>query len=166
MKPNSLVSSCTLSDSSVSAAKRPEYMVPAAYVRVDGFSLSPNGKLDRAALPAPDSTAYSCRVYQPPEGEIEEIVADIWMGLLNIDRVGRDDHFFELGGHSLLAVQLISRIKDRLLVDVAVQDIFAEPRLRAIAGLILKRIDDKLSDLIGGEGALSDDLDESTTSIN
>ncbi|MBW8832987.1 MAG: amino acid adenylation domain-containing protein, partial [Burkholderiales bacterium] len=144
----------------------PEYMVPAAYVRLESFPLSPNGKLDRAALPAPDSSAHSHRIHEPPEGEIEQIVADIWMGLLNIDRVGRDDHFFELGGHSLLAVQLVSRIKDRLMIDVAVQDIFAEPRLRAIASLILQRIDDKLSELIGREGALSDDLDEYTTYIN
>ncbi|WP_420902201.1 AMP-binding enzyme, partial [Pseudomonas corrugata] len=81
----------------------PDYMVPAAFVVVEQLPLSPNGKLDRRALPAPGIEAFASRAYEAPRGEIEQIVANIWQDLLDIDKVGRHDRFFELGGHSLLA---------------------------------------------------------------
>ncbi|HEX8431133.1 MAG TPA: amino acid adenylation domain-containing protein, partial [Longimicrobium sp.] len=89
------------------AAKLPEYMVPAAYVRVDRLPLTPNGKLDTRALPAPEGGAYAARPYEAPNGETETLLAAIWAELLGVERVGRLDNFFELGGHSLLAVTLI-----------------------------------------------------------
>ncbi|HEY3706463.1 MAG TPA: amino acid adenylation domain-containing protein [Terracidiphilus sp.] len=93
------------------AASLPEYMLPAAYVRLDALPLTPNGKLDRKALPPPESTAFAVQAYQAPIGEIESKLAEIWAEILRLERVGRNDDFFDLGGHSLLAVQLIARVQ-------------------------------------------------------
>src|SRR6202041_200574 len=84
----------------------PDYMVPAAYVRLEALPLTPNGKLDRRALPAPEDDAYGERAYEAPEGPIETAIAAIWSELLHLERIGRHDNFFELGGLSLLAVSL------------------------------------------------------------
>ncbi|MES1260290.1 MAG: amino acid adenylation domain-containing protein, partial [Acidobacteriota bacterium] len=115
------------------AGKLPEYMVPAAYVRLEKFPLTQNGKLDRKALPAPDGDAYGVRGYEAPVGEIETAVAEIWAEVLKIERVGRHDNFFELGGHSLLAVRAISRLREALNVEVAISDLFAYPVLAELA---------------------------------
>jgi arthrofactin-type cyclic lipopeptide synthetase C len=111
----------------------PEHMVPAAYVWLDRLPLTPNGKVDRKALPAPDGTAYVTRGYEPPVGETEEILAEIWMDMLEVERVGRQDNFFELGGHSLLAVQIISQIKSILGADVEMQEIFTYTTIESLA---------------------------------
>ncbi|HET7464986.1 MAG TPA: amino acid adenylation domain-containing protein, partial [Longimicrobium sp.] len=111
----------------------PEYMVPALYVRLDGWPLTPNGKLDRAALPAPDAGAYAARAYEAPLGETEQALAEIWATVLGVERVGRRDHFFELGGHSLLAVQVISRVRQVLEAQVALGDVFTRPVLHDFA---------------------------------
>jgi amino acid adenylation domain-containing protein len=79
----------------------PEYMVPAAIVRLNSLPLNPNGKLDRKALPAPDSDAFARQIYEEPQGEDEIAVAQIWAEVLNLDHVSRNDNFFALGGHSL-----------------------------------------------------------------
>ncbi|HET8797992.1 MAG TPA: amino acid adenylation domain-containing protein, partial [Thermoanaerobaculia bacterium] len=115
------------------SAQLPEYMVPSAIVVMDAFPLTPNGKLDRNALPAPDAAALAAQEHVPPQGELEETLAAIWKELLGVERIGRDDQFFELGGHSLLAVQLLSRIRVTLGVDVALRDLFARPALAALA---------------------------------
>ena len=91
--------------------KLPEYMVPAAYVRMERMPLTANGKLDRKALPMPEGDAYAVRGYEEPQGEIEKKLAEIWTEVLKVERVGRQDNFFELGGHSLLAVRVISRLR-------------------------------------------------------
>ena len=90
----------------------PEYMVPAAYVRMEALPLTPNGKIDRKALPAPDRSAPSIENYEPPQGELEIILAGIWADVLKVDNVGRHDNFFDCGGNSLLAVKLISRAQE------------------------------------------------------
>src|SRR5882724_5506253 len=110
-------------------ASLPEYMVPAAYVSLEALPLTPNGKLDRRALPAPEDEAYASTVYEPPQGEVETTVAAIWSELLGVAQVGRRHNFFELGGHSLLAVQLASRVRTRLGVEVALAELFAHPTL-------------------------------------
>ncbi|PJG49978.1 non-ribosomal peptide synthetase, partial [Bradyrhizobium forestalis] len=109
-------------------AHLPDYMVPSAFVRLAALPLTVNGKLDRKALAAPDDEAYAHRAYEPPQGEIEITLAQIWAELLGVERVGRHDHFFALGGHSLLAVQLIERLRRRSL-GVEVRTLFARPVL-------------------------------------
>ena len=115
------------------AAHLPEYMVPAAYVRLDVMPLTPTGKIDRAALPLPDSTAYVARAYEEARDEIEAALAEIWSEVLALPRIGRWDHFFELGGHSLRAVQVMSRVRRVLAVDIALQEIFLHPVLMELA---------------------------------
>ncbi|WWE76483.1 amino acid adenylation domain-containing protein [Burkholderia gladioli] len=114
------------------AALLPDYMVPTAFVRLDALPLSPNGKLDRRALPAPDSSALARQVYEAPQGEIECALAEIWAELLGVERVGRHDSFFALGGHSLLAVRLIEQLRQRGL-GLAVRDLFQTSDLSALA---------------------------------
>ncbi|VBX00617.1 non-ribosomal peptide synthase [Burkholderia pseudomallei] len=89
----------------------PSYMVPSAYVRLDAWPLTPNGKLDRHALPAPADDAYARAEYEAPQGAKEEALAVIWRELLHVERVSRHDNFFELGGHSLLAIGVIERMR-------------------------------------------------------
>jgi arthrofactin-type cyclic lipopeptide synthetase C len=110
----------------------PEYMVPAAYVQLEALPLTPNGKLDRRALPAPEASAYGASAYEAPVGKIETTLAQIWSEVLQIERVGRQDHFFELGGHSLLAVQLMERMRKQAL-HADVRTLMTEPTLAAFA---------------------------------
>ncbi|PBP85245.1 non-ribosomal peptide synthetase, partial [Pseudomonas syringae] len=117
------------------AASLAEYMVPSAFMVLDSFPLTANGKLDRRALPAPDADAYASREFEAPEGEVEITLARLWSELLNVERVGRHDHFFELGGHSLLAVSLIERMRQAgLSADVRV--LFSQPTLAALAAAV------------------------------
>uniref|UniRef100_UPI0023EE5045 non-ribosomal peptide synthetase n=1 Tax=Pseudomonas sp. dw_612 TaxID=2720080 RepID=UPI0023EE5045 len=113
----------------------PDYMVPAAYVLLKKLPLSPNGKLDRRALPAPDADAFASREYEAPIGHLETTLASLWAEVLGVAQVGRHDHFFELGGHSLLAVKLIERMRQAgLSADVRV--LFGQPTLAALAAAI------------------------------
>ncbi|MCA1372779.1 MULTISPECIES: non-ribosomal peptide synthetase [unclassified Bradyrhizobium] len=110
----------------------PDYMVPSAFVSLDALPLTPNGKVDRKALPAPENDAYARRRFEPPRGEVEQIVANIWAELLGVDRIGRSDHFFELGGHSLLAVRMLERLQRHALRADA-RMLFAKPVLAEFA---------------------------------
>jgi len=111
----------------------PEYMVPSAFVMLETIPLTPNGKVDRRALPAPDLGAYVSREYEAPQGEIELTLAKIWQELLGVDRVGRFDNFFELGGHSLLAVKSLVKIDEVLHARLRVADIYKTPTLAELA---------------------------------
>ncbi|HYR10273.1 MAG TPA: amino acid adenylation domain-containing protein, partial [Longimicrobium sp.] len=111
----------------------PGYMVPAAYVWMDAYPLTPNGKVDRQALPAPEGDAYAAHEYAAPVSETEEAVAAIWAELLGAERVGRRDQFFELGGHSLLAVRVVSRLRQVLGVEAELGDLFVRPVLADFA---------------------------------
>ncbi|AUG24826.1 non-ribosomal peptide synthetase [Burkholderia pseudomallei] len=122
----------------------PSYMVPSAYVRLDAWPLTPNGKLDRRALPAPADDAYARAEYEAPRGAREEALAAIWRELLHVERVSRHDNFFELGGHSLLAVQLVSRLRQALSVEVALSTVFDAPVLSALAS----RLDDNTAEVL------------------
>ncbi|HXC44488.1 MAG TPA: amino acid adenylation domain-containing protein, partial [Candidatus Dormibacteraeota bacterium] len=117
------------------AEKVPEYMVPTAFVRLESFPLTPNGKLNRNALPAPDGEAYAKRRYEAPIGEIETTVVGIWAELLKIGRIGRNDNFYALGGHSLLATQVMSRIRQVFEVEVPLRSFLEDA---TVAGLALQ----------------------------
>ncbi|MBV9678562.1 MAG: amino acid adenylation domain-containing protein, partial [Acidobacteriaceae bacterium] len=112
-----------------------DYMVPAAYVELEQLPLTPNGKLDRRALPAPDVSAVVTHAYEAPQGEVEQVLAEIWQQLLQVERVGRQDHFFELGGHSLLAVTLLARLRQQGL-QADVRALFTSPTLAAFAAAV------------------------------
>ena len=119
----------------------PEYMVPAAYVRLESLPLTPNGKLDRKALPAPQGNAYAVRRYEPPQGDLETALAAIWAEMLKLERVGRHDDFFALGGQSLLALRVLFRVNDCFQTELSVSTLleysvlmeFAQ-KLRSISG--------------------------------
>ncbi|WP_334186390.1 amino acid adenylation domain-containing protein [Noviherbaspirillum sp.] len=114
----------------------PDYMVPAAYVQLAEMPLTPNGKLDRKALPAAGADAVARSAYVAPSDNVETVFASIWSELLGLDRVSRLDHFFEAGGQSLLAVRLVSRLRTELGVELPVAEVFAHPVLKDMAALI------------------------------
>nr|UXB94867.1 non ribosomal peptide synthetase [Pseudomonas syringae] len=114
-------------------ARLPAYMVPSALVRLDAWPLTANGKVDRRALPVPDRDSLSTGEYQAPQGELEAALAGIWSELLQVERVGRDDRFFELGGHSLLAMRMVSQVRQRLSLELALGELFADSSLSAVA---------------------------------
>src|SRR5262249_22709451 len=114
----------------------PEYMVPSAYVYLQNLPLTPNGKLDRRALPDPGGQAYVRRNYEPPVGEIEIKLAQIWAEVFKSDRAGRRYIFVERGGHSLMAVRFLPRLRQTLSVEVPLRDLFAHPGLADFSSII------------------------------
>ncbi len=114
------------------AAILPAYMVPSAFVQLDVLPLTPTGKLERKALPAPEADAYVSREYHAPVGAVEGALAQIWAEVLKLERVGRYDNFFELGGHSLLIVTLIERMR-RANLRADVCSLFMTPVLADLA---------------------------------
>ena len=110
-------------------------MIPSAFVHMAAFPLTPSGKLDMRALPAPGEDNVARQTYEAPEGEIEAAIASIWSELLHIERVSRHDSFFALGGHSLLAVQVISKLH-RVGHSVSVRALFEAPTLAVFAASI------------------------------
>ena len=117
---------------SFAQSKLPKHMVPASYVLSKSLPVLPSGKLDRKALPVAESLGLESR-YAAPRNDIEEALANIWSEVLRVNRVGIEDNFFELGGHSLLAVQVISRIRRILDVDVTVRSLFDRPMIASLA---------------------------------
>ncbi|WP_335944804.1 non-ribosomal peptide synthase/polyketide synthase [Pseudomonas sp. G166] len=118
------------------ASRLPGYMVPALVIPLDALPLTPNGKLDRAALPVPGEDAWTAQAYEAPSGEQETLMAEIWRDLLGVAQVGRHDHFFELGGHSLLAVQWVSRVRQRLGLELPLATLYAHPTVAALASVM------------------------------
>ena len=115
------------------AMRLPEHMIPALFVALEAMPLTRNGKLDRAALPAPDASVLVRCPYQAPQSPIEHTLCSIWQELLHLERIGRDDNFFALGGHSLLALQVTARIRETLAVDVPLQVLFQFPTIAELA---------------------------------
>ena len=112
----------------------PEYMVPAAFVRLDTLPLTPNGKIDRATLPPPDSG--NLLRHQPsvaPRTPIEERLIRILTPLLRVEKIGLNDNFFFLGGHSLLGTQLVTRINRTFNVEMTLLNLFEHPTVAEIA---------------------------------
>jgi thioesterase domain-containing protein len=118
----------------------PGYMVPAAIVMLDTIPLSPNGKVDRSALPAPDdrlSSSGSRRV--PPLTDLERQLVEIWESLLGTGPIGVRDNFFDLGGHSLLAVRLVSLVERQLQRTLHVADVFQAPTIEQLAAVMAEQ---------------------------
>jgi amino acid adenylation domain-containing protein len=116
-------------------ARLPEYMIPSAFVVLEQLPVTVNGKLDRAALPRPDTAAKSAQ-YEAPTGPIERGVAEIWSVLLQVERVGATDNFFELGGHSLLLTRLKGRIEAEFGIQLSLRAMFDAPTVRRMTELI------------------------------
>ncbi|MCA2657550.1 MAG: amino acid adenylation domain-containing protein [Microcystis sp. M049S2] len=113
----------------------PAYLVPNTFVILESLPLTPSGKCDRRSLPVPEPQELSDH-YIAPKSPTEEILAQIWVQVLKVERVGREDNFFELGGHSLLATQVLSRINSAFGLDLSVQIMFESPTIAGIAGYI------------------------------
>ncbi|HZI10034.1 MAG TPA: condensation domain-containing protein, partial [Myxococcus sp.] len=135
-----LVAYCTHPDAAPDAAslraflkqRLPEYMVPAAFLALDAFPLTSNGKVDRKALPTPELSALAS-TYEAPATPTEEQLAMLWTEVLQVERVGRQDDFFALGGHSLLATQVVSRVRKTFDVELPLRALFEAPTLATLA---------------------------------
>ncbi|MEU9191455.1 amino acid adenylation domain-containing protein, partial [Streptomyces sp. NPDC048484] len=116
----------------------PDFMVPSVFTELAAFPLNPSGKVDRAALPAPDgaSTARATDTYVAPRTEVERVLAEVWTQVLDVDRVGAEDGFIELGGHSLLATQVISRVRTVFGVELPLATLFDRPTVRGLAAAV------------------------------
>ncbi|HEU0079766.1 MAG TPA: phosphopantetheine-binding protein, partial [Longimicrobiaceae bacterium] len=112
----------------------PEHMVPGAVVALDALPLTPTGKVDVAALPAPAAPASE---YAAPRSAVEEVLARDWAAVLGVERVGIHDDFFALGGHSLLAAQLVARLR-LLRVEVPVRRVFEAPTVARMAEHVVR----------------------------
>ncbi|MET0621647.1 MAG: amino acid adenylation domain-containing protein [Pyrinomonadaceae bacterium] len=112
----------------------PEYMIPSAFVRLEALPQTPNGKLDRKALPAPDGASREAgEPYVAPRSELESLIAGVWQEVLEVERVGVHDNFFGLGGHSLLMIRVNSRLRETLRAELPVIELFKYPTVSALA---------------------------------
>jgi arthrofactin-type cyclic lipopeptide synthetase B len=115
-------------------ARLPEYMVPGEFVRLERMPFTPNGKLDRKALPAPERVAAA--QFVAPTTPTERALAELWQRVLRIERIGAGDNFFESGGHSLLAMQLVGGVHERFGVELPLRTLFEHPVLADLAEAI------------------------------
>jgi len=121
--------------------KLPGYMAPSAFVFLEALPLTPSGKVDRQALPAPDyDRARLGDTFVAPRTSLETIIAEIWQDVLGVDRVGRYDNFFDLGGHSLLSMQVIARLEKKLGLRVSPGE-FVFQTLAQLASSCSERLD-------------------------
>ena len=111
----------------------PEYMVPAAFVSLQAMPLTPNGKVDRSALPEPEVAPEPGREYVRPEGELEETIAGAWREALQIDQVGATTNFFDLGGHSLLMAQVHVKLQEGVDSELSIVELFQYPTISSLA---------------------------------
>ncbi|HYP22809.1 MAG TPA: amino acid adenylation domain-containing protein, partial [Actinomycetota bacterium] len=115
----------------------PAHMVPSSFVTLEALPLTPAGKVDRAALPAPGAERPDVgHAYEEPRTETEKVLAEIWADVLGVERVGRTDNFFDLGGHSLLGTQLMSRIRNRFEAEVPLRALFERPTVGGLAATL------------------------------
>jgi acyl carrier protein len=115
-------------------ARLPGYMVPGIVKQIPAMPLTPNGKIDRKALPFLESVSVrEQKRFIPPDTDVERLLVAIWQEVLQISHVGADENFFELGGHSLLVTQVRSRIREQLGVDLPLIDMFQFTTIRALA---------------------------------
>jgi surfactin family lipopeptide synthetase C len=142
--------------------KLPDYMIPAAFVFLEVFPLTPNGKINRRALPNPDTSQRNLEVdFVAPRTPTEQELAKIWAEVLKVKKVGIYDNFFELGGHSLLATQVISRLREAFCLDFSLRYLFENPTIaelaqKAIAQQIEQAENDALAQILGEVDGLSE----------
>jgi surfactin family lipopeptide synthetase A len=125
--------------------KLPSYMVPALFEMIEALPLMPNGKINRAALPAPQSQPEADETFVAPATPIEELLASAWRQVLNLEHIGVHDDFFDLGGHSLLAAKVVSLVRNDLDVQFTMVDVFQAPTIASLAELIYPRVAEKES---------------------
>jgi amino acid adenylation domain-containing protein len=113
--------------------KLPEFMVPSAFVVLDAMPLSPNGKINRGALPAPEFSRDESDVFVPPRNVVETRLAEIWAEVLHVPEISVHDNFFALGGHSLLATQVVSRVRQWAHVELPLRAMFEAPTIAQLA---------------------------------
>jgi len=111
----------------------PDHMIPSAFVVLEAMPLTPSGKVDRRALPVPEQTRAGMDDLVTPRTPVEEAIAEIWIALLKLDRVGVHDNFFALGGHSLLAAQLVARLRAAFGLDLPLRALFETPTVAGLA---------------------------------
>ncbi|HEX7859904.1 MAG TPA: amino acid adenylation domain-containing protein [Verrucomicrobiae bacterium] len=116
--------------------KLPQFMVPAQFVSLKTFPLTPNGKIDRKALPAPDDLERGERNFIAPRNHDEEQLAKIWTEVLKLEKVGVEENFFDLGGHSLLAIQVIARVRDSFKLELPMAAFFESPTIGGMAAAL------------------------------
>lgn len=142
-RPNRLATVSELRD--FLSQRLPAYMVPSMFVTIETMPLTPNGKVDRSALPAPDaSNTLGEDVFHAPQTEVEQVVAGILAPLLGVERVDVEANFFALGGHSLLGIQLISRVRDALGVELSLRTVFEAPSVAEVSAEIERLLCAKL----------------------
>ena len=121
------------------ARQLPEYMAPSDFIFLDAFPITPNGKVNRSALPAPGQSRPELeQPYVAPRSRIEKELASIWTEVLRKERVGINDNFFEIGGHSLLATQVISRIQKHFKVELGLRSMFESPTVAGLASAVVE----------------------------
>ena len=142
--------------------KLPDYMIPAAFVFLEALPLTPNAKINRLALPTPDTSQRNLEVnFVAPRTPTEQELATIWAEVLKVKQVGIYDNFFELGGHSLLATQVISRLREAFSLDFPIRYLFENPTIaelaqKAIAQQIEQAENDALAQILGEVDQLSE----------
>ena len=114
-------------------SRLPDYMVPSGLMVLSQLPLTPNGKVDRKALPVPDVTSSMSTEYLAPQTQTQKALAEIWVEVLGIDKVGIHDNFFDLGGHSLLATQVMSRVRNIFEIELTLKRLFESPTIADIA---------------------------------
>ena len=117
-------------------AKLPDYMVPNAFVMLESMPLTPSGKVDRRALPAPDLHSSNSDKYVAPRNQVELELTQIWSRILKVDKVGVKDNFFDLGGHSLLTPYLMAQIKKQFGKDIAIASLYQNPTIEQLATIV------------------------------
>jgi amino acid adenylation domain-containing protein len=125
------------------AAKLPDYMVPTAFVYLDAMPLTPNGKVDRKALPAPQQQEHGERVIVAPATETESIILQIWRDVIGVESISVEDDFFSIGGHSLMATQVVSRLRSWFNVKLPLRALFESPTIRNAARLVDSLLQDE-----------------------
>lgn len=119
--------------------KLPDYMIPSAFIVMDEFPKTPNGKIDRKALPLPENSRLRTGTdYAAPANSIEKRITAVWQEVLKLDRIGANDNFFDLGGHSLLLVQVSSRLEKELSRKVPVMELFKYPTIHTLSSYLAK----------------------------